>query len=427
MMYDRDKKTRHIWHPDTNMPSFKNKDFPVIAKARGHYLHTTEGEQLFDGISSWWCINLGHGKKHIVDAITDQLSRLQHTILGGISHEPAIELAGKLSSFTPGGLDRFFFASDGSSAVEASLRMALQYWENRGITGRKNFISLKNSYHGDTLGAVGVGFLESFHGALEGAVRKSFQGAAPTCNRCPYGKTRIECDAQCFEDMEQVIEKHHHESAAVIIEPIVQGAGKINIYSEKYLAKLRALCDKHDLLLIFDEIAVGCCRLGQNFAADVSGVIPDILVLGKGLTGGYLPMSVAAVNNKVFSSFDDTIFWHSHTFGGNPLACAAAGAALDIYNDPDFRKHLKESITLFDRYSKEICRKHNYFADSAGMIFKIVIDGSGGVSVSEIERGMREKGIFVRAIGDTLYLWPPLTTTHDEIHYLFEQLTTLLD
>ncbi|MFP4417457.1 MAG: adenosylmethionine--8-amino-7-oxononanoate transaminase [Chitinivibrionales bacterium] len=419
-MNKREIQTKHIWHPDTNMPSFRDENFPVIKKGRGNYLYTTEGEKLFDAISSWWCVNFGHGRAEIVDAIVEQLHQLQHTILGGMSHEPAIALAEKLAGFTPQGLDRFFFASDGSSAVEASLRMALQYWENVGFEDRKKFISIQNSYHGDTLGAVGVGFLDTFHHALRGAVKRSFQGKAPICADCPFGKRRESCEAECFDDMKKVIESHHHESAAVIVEPIVQGAGNINMYSQKYLIKLQALCKKYNLLLIFDEIAVGCCRLGDNFAADFSGVTPDILVMGKGLTGGYLPMSVAAVNDRIFSSFDNTIFWHSHTFGGNPPAAAAALAALDLYKDGDIRDYLRKSISLFRQYTTELMSRYEYFMDTVGLIFKIVIDEGSGKSATEVQNGMRKKGIRVRPIGDTLYFWPPLTTSHDEIHNLFE-------
>ncbi|MGD0566486.1 MAG: aminotransferase class III-fold pyridoxal phosphate-dependent enzyme, partial [Candidatus Goldiibacteriota bacterium] len=288
---------KNVWHPYTNIDEFEKTDFPVISRAKGSYFYDINGKKYLDAIASWWCVNLGHSRPEIISAIKKQASELQHVILGGLAHEKGALLAEKLVEITPEGLDHCFFCGDGASAVEASLRMALQYWENNGDKKRKKFICLQEGYHGDTLGAVSVGFVEEFHRELKGAVSENFAAESPHCALCKYGKRPQDCSVECFGSMEKIIAAHHEETAAVIVEPLCQGSAGMRIYPEEYLRRLRKLCDKHGLILIADEIAVGFGRTGKMFACNKAGITPDIMTLGKGMTAGYMPMSASVVSD----------------------------------------------------------------------------------------------------------------------------------
>jgi adenosylmethionine---8-amino-7-oxononanoate aminotransferase len=312
----------NLWFPYTDINVIEKTEFPIIEKAEGVYLHELDGTILLDGISSWWCVNLGHSHPKLVDAIKKQAGELQHSILGGIAHPNVIKLAEKICEFTPEGLDHVYFAGDGSSATEASLKISLQYWHNLGEKNRTKFICLEDGYHGDTLGAVGVGYVDTFHKYYKKVIQDSFRACSPHCSRCPFGRTSGKCDIECFSSMEKLIEEHHLETAAVIVEPLCQGAGGIRIYPDEYLVRLRKLCDKYKLLLIADEIAVGFARTGKMFACDHAGIIPDLMCIGKGMTGGYLPMSAVVSSDKIYNTFrsdetQDRTFYHGHTFCGN--------------------------------------------------------------------------------------------------------------
>ena len=415
---------RHLWHPYTEITSFERSAFPVVDRASGSTFRTVDGRELLDGISSWWCANLGHGQPRIVEAIREQAGRLQHALLGGMSHPPAIALAERLSEIAPGPLGHAMFAADGSLAVEAALKIALQYRANRGEAGRTRFIALEDGYHGDTLGAVGVGWVETFHAPYADAVRPALRAPSPRCNRCPAGKAPESCSTECFAPMAELVAERGRECTAVIVEPLCQAAGGMRIYPEEYLRKLRAACDGAGLLLIADEIAVGFGRTGALFACGRAGIVPDLLTLGKGLTGGALPMSATLATDAVYDTFRAApdgrprTFFHGTTFCGNPITAAAALAALDVYRDERVVERLPERI---ERLAAGMAPVARALGDSPlrtlGMIAAIEIrDGEGGAArAKRVVARAFELGLFARPLGETLYLWPPLTASPEEI------------
>lgn len=425
----RRRDIRHLWHPYTEITAFERTDFPIVDRADGCTFRDVEGRELLDGIASWWCANLGHGQPRIVAAIREQAGRLQHALLGGMSHPGAIDLAERLSEIAPGALSHAMFAADGSLAVEAALKIALQYRSNRGEAGRTRFIALEDGYHGDTLGAIGVGFVDAFHAPFAEAVLPSLRAPSPHCNRCPMGKLPDRCAVDCFEPMGRLIRERGSECTAVIVEPLCQAAGGMRIYPEDYLRRLRAACDEAGLLLIADEIAVGFGRTGAMFACERAGIVPDILTLGKGLTGGMLPMSATLVSDAVYDTFradaagrPRTLF-HGTTFCGNPITAAAALAALDIYRDGSVVERLPPRIAQLEAGMAPVAR---VLGDSPlrtlGMIAAVEIsDAAGGAALARrvVARAF-ELGLFLRPLGATVYLWPPLTATSDELGRMLE-------
>ena len=347
----RDLDIKYLWHPCTDINTLEQMPFPIIERAQGAYLYEVGGRPLLDGIASWWCVNLGHSHPRLIEAIQKQSAVLQHAILGGMSHPNAIKLAERLAQITPGDLRHSFFASDGASAVEIALKMAVQYWANIGEKGRNRFVGLEEGYHGDTLGVMGVGYVESFHRDYRDVVRPAFHARSPYCLNCPYGKEPDSCNIECFDSMEDIIHEHHREIAAVVVEPLCQAAAGIRIYPESYLKRLRRLCDKYNLILIADEIAVGFGRTGFMFACERAGIVPDIMTVGKGLTGGYMPLSAAIANDRIYDSFrnkddgKDRTFWHSHTFGGNPIITGLALTAIDVYESEHVLEKCQPRIT----------------------------------------------------------------------------------
>jgi adenosylmethionine-8-amino-7-oxononanoate aminotransferase len=415
---------KYLWHPCTDINTFEQMPFPIIETAKGAYLYEIGGRPLLDGIASWWCVNLGHSHPRLIEAIQKQSSKLQHTILGGMSHPNAIKLAEQLAHVTPGGLQHSFFASDGASAVEAALKMAVQYWANIGEKGRSRFVGLEEGYHGDTLGAMGVGYVESFHRSYQDVVRPAYRAISPHCLQCPRDKTPETCDIECFDSMVNILKAHHREIAAVIVEPLCQAAAGIRIYPEEYLRRLHELCDQYHLILIADEIAVGFGRTGSMFACERAGIVPDIMTVGKGLTGGYMPLSAAIASDRIYDSFRnkndgrDRTFWHSHTFGGNPIITGLALAAIDVYETEHvLEKCQPRTKQLADGMAEIGALLNGSRSRAMGMMGVVeVCDACGGVRrASHIVRKAYELGLFLRPRGRAVYLWPPLTVTEVEL------------
>lgn len=418
-----EKDIEHLWHPYTDIDGIRERPFPVMVSGEGTRLTDSRGKTYYDGISSWWCVNLGHSRPEIVNAIAEQSRRLQHSITGGLSHEPVIELAARLAGITPRGLGRTYFASDGASAVEAAIRMAVQYWWNLGRPEKRNIVSIEGGYHGDTLGAVGLGFLEKFHAPVEHIVNRSLQAPSPHCFHCPLGLKPETCSTECFAGMEKTIWENAGSTAAVIAEPVCQGASGIRIYPAGYVAKLRRLCTENEVLLILDEIAVGFGRTGSMFASELAGVSPDILVLGKSLTGGYLPMSAAVVTDEIYDSFRsergrDRTFYHGHTFSGNPLASAAAAAAIDVFQTGEVLSGNRPSAILLAEAFREFSSLPGvHRTSSTGWMTSLEIEAeAGGAQVcARAAETALERGLLIRPLGSVLYLWPPLVTTTAEM------------
>ena len=419
----RRKDLHHLWHPYTDIAKFEGIDFPIIERAEGVYLYDDRGRALMDGISSWWCVNLGHSHPRLIEAIRRQAPTLQHSILGGMSHSGAILLAEALARIAPKGLRRVLFASDGASAVEAALRVSLQYWANVGRPERRRFVSLEDAYHGDTLGAVGVGYVEAFHAPLKHVLGEALRAESPHCFHCRRGESPDSCEVACFQSMERIVREANDTVAAVIIEPICQAAAGMRIYPAEYLRRLRRLCDECGVLLIADEIAVGFGRTGRMFAMEHAGVSPDILCVGKALTGGYLPMSAALVTDRIYEAFrsvgaDDRTFYHGHTFSGNPLASAVALASIETYEDerilPECRETAKRLASGIERLSAL-----GSVANTAtqGMMSAVEISprAGGAALAARIAAKALDLGLFIRPLGSILYLWPPLVTTRAEL------------
>lgn len=423
-LWERDK--RSIWHPYTPQSAIDAGPLPIIVRGEGIYLYDTEGRRYFDAISSWWACNLGHGNPEIIAAIKRQADRLQHSILGGLSHPSAIELADRLRELG-GGHRHIIFASDGASAVEAALKIAAQYWWNLGRPGKCRFASLQQAYHGDTLGAISVGFMDNYHAPFR-ALRNAgcHQAEPPCCGTCAYGLPPPDCGMRCFESMRSIIADHAGELAAVIVEPLCQGAAGMRIYDPAYLRLLAQECREHEVLLIADEIAVGFGRTGRMFAYEHAGVVPDIVCLGKAMSGGYLPISATSVRDEIAATFSDKpvdhTFFHGHTFAGNPLAAAAACAALDIYERDNIAlmAHTKGRF-MADKFAALKGYPGMRNVRTLGMIAAIELRAKPGLP-ARICAALCRQGILLRPLGDVIYLMPPLITPDDMLGDAIETL-----
>ncbi|NVM22635.1 MAG: adenosylmethionine--8-amino-7-oxononanoate transaminase [Desulfobacterales bacterium] len=412
-----------IWHPYTRHSAAQAGDFPIITKGEGVYLFDAEGNKYLDAISSWWACNLGHSHPRLVEAIIRQARELQHSILGNLSHPRAIELAEELVGLFPDPR-HVLFASDGASAAEAALKIAIQYWHNLGHGERNRFASLEDAYHGDTLGAVSVGYLEGFHLPFKPLLFPAYRGESPYCGRCKHGKEPASCSQECFDSMLAVFDEHADELAAVILEPLCQGAAGMRIYPPEYLRLLDKLCKEKDVLLIVDEIAVGFGRTGKMFAFQHAGIDPDIICLGKSLSGGYLPISATVVKDKIFETFgdqpEDRTFYHGHTFSGNPIASAAALETLRIYERERIVEQAEQKGRLLkDQMAPLSDLPHVVDVRCLGMIGAAELDDEPRWPQQIRERLLGE-GILVRPLGNVVYLMPPLITSGDILNRTVE-------
>jgi len=388
-----------------------------------------EGKLYIDAISSWWVNLFGHANPHISAAVSEQANRLEHVILAGVTHEPAVRLAEKLVEITPPGLERVFFADSGSSAVEISLKMSFHYWRNIGEQGRVRFVTLSNSYHGDTLGALGVGDAGLFKAAYEPLLMEPLVAPSPDCFALPPEQWDAHATDR-LADMREIFANHEGEISAVIIEPLVQCAGGMRMYPPSYLAGLRALCDEFRIHLIADEIAVGFGRTGSMFACEQGGIAPDFMCLSKGLTGGYLPMSAVMTSQTVYEAFYDEYttlrgFLHSHSYTGNALACAAALATMELFEQRDV---LADNRLLAAQMLEAVSPMHDHAhvgdIRQTGMILAIEMVAQREPMIQydwKQRRGMQvyqyamAQGILLRPIGNVVYFMPPYVINSDEI------------
>jgi adenosylmethionine-8-amino-7-oxononanoate aminotransferase len=407
-----------IWHPYTKHSVVEGGPLPIITRGEGVYLYDSAGRKYLDAISSWWACNLGHNHPRLVEAIVRQARELQHSILGNLSHPRAIELAARLNALFPDDR-RVLFASDGACAVEAALKIALQYWYNLDHPEKCRFAALDFGYHGDTLGAVSVGYLKTFHKPFESVVFPVFQAPSPCCGSCAFHESGQVCLEECFDTMRLILREHAHELAAVIIEPMCQGAGGMRMHSAEYLRRLGELCREKEVLLIADEVAMGFGRTGRMFAFEHAGILPDIVCVGKSLSGGYLPISATIVRTPIFETFrdkpQDHTFYHGHTFAGNPIAAAAAVETLAIYEEDG----IVARAAILGRVLKEelksltgLPRVRN--VRSLGMIGVIELNdderGGGAARAAMIRDRLRQQGILLRPLGNVVYVMPPLVT-----------------
>jgi len=401
----------HLWHPFTQQQGWEGDEPPlVIDRADGCRLYDTDGNSYLDGVSSLWCTVHGHRQPEIDSAVRDQLDRVAHTTMLGLSHPSAIELAGKLAQITPAGLTRVFYSDSGSTAVEIALKMAFQFHAQNGHPERTKFVKMREAYHGDTIGSVSVGGMDLFHATYR-----------------PLLFETLEAEPGDIADLERVLSSAAGEVAAVILEPLVQGAAGMLLQPEGYLASVRELCDRHEVLLIADEVATGFGRTGRMFACDHEGVSPDLMCLAKGLTGGYMPLAATLATEEIYSGFlgDHTeyrTFFHGHTYTGNPLACAAALANLEIFEREDIIPRVQQLAERLTALLDDQVRPLSHVAEvrQRGLMCGIELEGFDPARRTGhlVTLAARLRGAIIRPLGDVVVLMPPLGITDQELDEL---------
>jgi len=434
MPYDYDTLARwdreHLWHPFTQMRGFVEEELLIITRGEGAYLYDIQGRRYLDGVSSLWCNVHGHRRPELDRALAVQAEKLAHSTLLGLAHPPAIILARRLVEITPPDLVKVFFSDDGSTAVEAALKMAYQYWQLKGRWEKRRFLKLKEAYHGDTLGAVSVGGIDLFHDTYSPLLFETLTAPAPYCYRCP---DRDNCREQCLAELVKLVDQHHRELAAVIMEPLMQGAAGMIPQPPGYLAKVREITQHNNVLLIADEVATGFGRTGTMFACEQEEVGPDIFCLAKGITGGYLPLAATLATDEVYDAFlgefnEFKTLFHGHTYSGNPLAAAVSLASLDIFEkDRVLEKLIPKIEALGERLGQMAAHPHVGDVRQRGFMvgLELVADKDTGEPFPLARRTghrvtleARKLGAIVRPLGDVLILMPPLCISMDELREL---------
>lgn len=431
-----------LWHPCTQMKDHEWLPLIPIARGRGVWLEDFEGRRYLDAVSSWWVNLFGHANPRINAALRDQMERLEHVLLAGFTHGPAVELAERLVAITPPGLNRVFYADNGSSAVEVALKMSFHYWLNQGQRQKTKFITLANSYHGETLGALAVGDVTMYKDTYQPLLMETIRAPSPDCFFRDPGESWSAYSERRFADMEQLLQQQADRCCAVIVEPLVQGAGYMRMYHPIYLEKLRSACDRHGVHLIADEVAVGFGRTGTLFACEQAAITPDFLCLSKGLTGGYLPLSAVLTTDQIYQTFYDDYtslrgFLHSHSYTGNPLACRAALATLDIFAEDDVINRNRTLAEIMGAATAHL-QDHPHVAEvrQTGMILAIELikDKANRIPYPWQERrGLRvyqealPLGALLRPLGHVVYFMPPYVITPEEIRWLAEVATQAID
>ena len=427
-----ERSLRAVWHPCTQMKHHETLPLVPISRAEGVWLYDLEGRRILDAIGSWWVNLLGHGNPRINAALRRQLDSLEHVMLAGFTHAPAVELSERLAKLAPRGLGHCFFASDGASAVEIALKMSYQYWKNAGRSAKTEFVTLSNSYHGETLGALSVTDIPLYRDTYAPLLRASAQVPSPDWRLAAPGETPREYARRCAKALEEHFEGHAPGTAALIVEPLVQCAGGMAMYDAEYLLRARELCDRFEVHLIADEIAVGFGRTGTLFACEQAGITPDFLCLSKGLTGGYLPLSVVLATDRVYGAFyDDKLergFLHSHSYSGNPLACRAALAVLDILEEEKVLERNRNTAAILNRRAQGL-RSHRRVAHfrNTGMIWAFDVKDARLGFARDFYRRALEAGVLLRPLGATVYWMPPYVIGEAEIGFLVDAVTRLLD
>jgi adenosylmethionine---8-amino-7-oxononanoate aminotransferase len=404
---------RYLWHPFTQQRGWEHEDAPTIEHADGVHLFDTEGRRYIDGVSSLWCNVHGHRHPVIDMAVKDQLDKVAHSTMLGLSHPTAVELAKRLVEIAPDGLSRVFYSDSGSTATEIALKMAFQFWQQRGgeDARRTRFVCLRMSYHGDTIGSVSVGGIDLFHSMYR-----------------PLLFDALRAEPGDSADMERILAEHGHEIAAVIVEPLVQGAAGMLVHPEGYLRDVRELCDRHGVLLICDEVATGFGRTGKMFACEHEGVTPDLLCLAKGITGGYMPLAATLATERIYEGFlgefqEFRTFFHGHTYTGNPLACAAALASLRLFEQERTLEVLGPKIELLGRLLEPVAalpavrevRRRGFMTGIELEDFPLEARMGHQVTLEA-----RRRGAIIRPLGDTVILMPPLAIRPAELRELVE-------
>lgn len=425
----------YLWHPFTQMQDWVAEPQMVIERAEGVKLVDSTGKAYYDGVSSLWVNIHGHQKQEIDKAIIDQLGKVAHTTMLGLINVPASQLAEQLVKIMPKGLTKVFFSDDGSTAVEIAIKMAYQYWQLKGQTQKRKFLTLKNAYHGDTVGTVSVGGIDLFHRIFSSLLFDSFHAPCPCCYHCQLADNPENCGMACVEEVEKILAAHHQELAGMVIEPLVQAAAGMLTQPKGYLKAIRELTKKYNVLLLVDEVATGFGRTGKMFACEHEEVSPDMMMLSKGITGGYLPLAATLVTEDIYQAFlgdyrEQKTFFHGHSYTGNPLACAAALANLEIFRKEKVLEKLSAKIQLVTMSMNQL-KKHPHVGDirQQGMIvgIELVEDAAAkkpypwNLAVgAKVCKKAREYGMIVRPLGNIIVFMPPLASTLQELEEMLE-------
>jgi adenosylmethionine-8-amino-7-oxononanoate aminotransferase len=435
-LIDRDRA--HLWHPYTQMQTAP-APLPIV-RGEGVYLYTEDGRRLLDGISSWWVNIHGHSHPRLNQALIDQANQLEHVVFAGCTHRPAVELAERLLELLPPGLTRVFYSDNGSTAVEVALKLAHQYWRNRGEPDRRTFITLHYAYHGDTVGAMSVSEESVFTDAFRPLLFQVRRADAPYCYRCPLGLERASCRIDCLGSLDAALKQVGRSVAAVLVEPMLQAAGGMIVWPSQFLAGVRQLCDRYGTLMIADEVLTGFGRTGPMFASQHASVSPDIICLSKALTAGYLPLGATVATEEIFDAFlsEDRAktFFHGHSFTANPLACAVALASLDLFRDHGVLERVGRlegrlraglstladlpsvgdvrvigGVGIVELVSDKLTRKSEGYLDGIG---------------PRLSARFLDRGLLLRPLGNVVYFMPPYSITDDQVDWALDQIAAVL-
>ncbi|MES2546860.1 MAG: adenosylmethionine--8-amino-7-oxononanoate transaminase [Pseudomonadota bacterium] len=414
------RSLQSVWHPCTQMKQHENFPLIPIQQGDGVWLIDTDGNRYLDAVSSWWVNLFGHNNPRIKEAIKQQLDTLEHVMLAGFTHAPVVELSEKLAKLT--GLGHAFYASDGASATEIALKMSFHYWRNSGKANKTQFISLQNSYHGETLGALGVTDVAIFKDTYAPLLMQSAQMLSPDFRLAEQGESAENYALRCADALAQYISNHHEQLAAFIIEPLVQCAAGMGIYHPVYLQRAREICTQYKVHLIADEIAVGFGRTGTMFACEQGSVLPDFVCLSKGITGGYLPLSVVLTRDEVYQAFyDDSTargFLHSHSYTGNPLACSAALATLAIFESDNIIEENRAKTAYIQAKMQALTHFPIKHLRHQGMIWAFDVMTNNPHFPKDCYAAALSNGLLIRPIGNTIYFMPPYTISESEIDFM---------
>jgi len=428
-MLEKDDK-KYIWHPFTQMKDYIKEKQIIIESGEGVYLRDIYHNKYIDGVSSLWTNLHGHRKKEINDAIRAQLKKISHSTLLGLGNVPSIKLAKELIKIVPNNLKKVFYSDNGSTGVEISLKIAYQYWQLKGKKGKVRFVALKNSYHGDTIGSVSVGGIELFHKIYKPLLFKTYFAPSPYCYRCEFNKTLETCKMDCVLKLERIVRKYNDKIAGVILEPLIQCAGGMIVQPPGYLKRVEEICNKYNVLLIVDEVATGFGRTGYMFACEKERVNPDIMVVAKGITGGYLPLAATIVSQEIFNAFlgeykEKKTFFHGHTYTGNQLCCSAALANLKIFKKEKVLKKLQPKIKLLSKELEKFKElPHVGEVRQCGFIagIELVKDKKTKEEYKYEEKigikvcmNVRKYGLILRPLGNVIVIMPPLSINENDL------------
>ncbi len=427
---------RHVWHPCSQMKDYEQFPPIIIQKGQGVWLYDEHNNRYLDAVSSWWVNLFGHANPRISQALSDQAFTLEHTIFANFSHEPAIKVAEKLVDLTPVGLNKVFFADNGSSAIEVALKMSFQYHMQTGKTKKKRFLALTDAYHGETLGALSVGGVGLYNEVYQPLLLDTVRAQGPDCFRCPFQDNPGSCQAQCIQFVEEELRQHHEEITAIMIEPLIQAAAGMKMYPPLYLKRLRELCTKYDVHFIADEIAVGFGRTGTLFACEQAGIAPDFMCLSKGLTGGYLPLSAVLTTDNVFNAFYDDYstmkaFLHSHSYSGNTLACRVALEVLTMFEEERVIDMVENKGERMQELAMNAFGELPFVGEyrQLGLVGAIELVANRETKKPlpseerigyQIYKRALAKGLLIRPLGNIVYFMPPYIITDDEMRFMID-------